>query len=533
MLVGASTATAAPPANDNWANRTALTGTIPQTVNGTTVEATTEAGETSVQPANHSKSVWYQFQPSASGPVTFSLCDSPNTFDSIIGIYSGSTFATLDLEATDDESCPVAGTGHPSEVTATLDASTVYTIMVAGYEEAPGQNLTPGSAFELDIAAPDPAPNDNLADAITIPASGEIDGTNFGATKEGGEANHGGNAGGASVWFTWTAPATGQAIAGVCGDFDTLVGVYTGTSYPLTTVAGDDDTDNGCGSTLRDSRATFAVTAGQVFKIAVDGFNGDQGSFTVEAEVVPPAPANDNFAAAQALASANTTTADGTLAGATTEAGEPDHFPPASTPFPRRSVWYSWTAPASGSVTLDTCDTETDTVLGLYTGTALNGLTQLGTDDDSCPGSGGRGSTLTLDVVAGTAYRLAVDGYESGPFHLELALTPDETTPPPPPPPPPGGGGEDTTAPETTISAAPPKKTAKKSVKVEFTSNEAGATFECSLNGKPFAACTSGAKFRSKKGKNQLQVRATDAAGNVDASPASVTWKFKKKKKRK
>ena len=56
-------------------------------------------------------------------------------------------------------------------------------------------------------------------------------GTNVGATKQAGEPNHAGNAGGASVWYKWTAPVTGTATVSTAGsNFDTLLGVYKGTS---------------------------------------------------------------------------------------------------------------------------------------------------------------------------------------------------------------------------------------------------------------------------------------------------------------
>src|SRR5213593_4436723 len=49
--------------------------------------------------------------------------------------------------------------------------------------------------------------NDNFAAAQAITGtSGSITGTNVEATKEAGEPNHAGNAGGKSVWYSWTAP---------------------------------------------------------------------------------------------------------------------------------------------------------------------------------------------------------------------------------------------------------------------------------------------------------------------------------------
>lgn len=94
--------------------------------------------------------------------------------------------------------------------------------------------------------------------------------------------------------------------------------------------------------------------------------------------------------------------------------------------------------------------------------------------------------------------------------------------------------------PETTITKAPGRlkvKTKKKRARatVSFESSEAGATFECQLDGSGYSACTSPKPLSVKKGNHTLLVRAVDAAGNVDPSPASATIKVavKKKKKRK
>ncbi len=114
----------------------------------------------------------------------------------------------------------------------------------------------------------------------------------------------------------------------------------------------------------------------------------------------------------------------------------------------------------------------------------------------------------------------------------EMAVGTLPVEPPPPPPPPPAAG--DLQAPETTITKAPKKKSKKRKAKFEFSSNEPGSTFECSLDGKPFAPCTSPLKTKKlKRKKHTFAVRATDAAGNTDASPAEAKFKVKKKPKKK
>jgi hypothetical protein len=117
--------------------------------------------------------------------------------------------------------------------------------------------------------------NDKFGAAATITsAQGTTNGTNIRATKETGEPNHVGNAGGASVWYSWTAPSSGSVTIDTIGStFDTVLAVYTGSSVgSLASVASDHDSaGNGA------SRVTFAATSGTTYRIAVDGFDGDMG----------------------------------------------------------------------------------------------------------------------------------------------------------------------------------------------------------------------------------------------------------------
>jgi uncharacterized repeat protein (TIGR01451 family) len=83
----------------------------------------------------------------------------------------------------------------------------------------------------------------------------------------------------------------------------------------------------------------------------------------------------------------------------------------------------------------------------------------------------------------------------------------------------------DVIAPDTTITANPPKTTTSTSASFEFTSTEAGSTFECSLDTAVFAACTSPQDFTGlATGSHTFQVRAIDPAGNTDSTPASYDW---------
>ncbi|MGI9019915.1 MAG: FG-GAP-like repeat-containing protein [Solirubrobacterales bacterium] len=85
----------------------------------------------------------------------------------------------------------------------------------------------------------------------------------------------------------------------------------------------------------------------------------------------------------------------------------------------------------------------------------------------------------------------------------------------------------DTTPPDTQIDSGPKPRSTKRTPTFTFSSpGHPEASFECKLDAGPFAACTSPRKLsRLAFGSHTFQVRAIDAAGNVDPSPASATFK--------
>ncbi|MBV9950309.1 MAG: S8 family serine peptidase [Acidimicrobiia bacterium] len=176
-------------------------------------------------------------------------------------------------------------------------------VVSSSYESAHGTDLTPQSLRARLIATGTPqnfgagalageiGPLPNLVaalaagpadDSFSAPtaltdASGSVSATNVQATREVGEPDHG-DVGGASVWFTWTSPVCGTVTFTTAGsDFDTLLGIYTGTKFKsLKQRAVDDD---GGGGTA--SQASYAVSPGTVLDVAVDGAQGAQGSIAL------------------------------------------------------------------------------------------------------------------------------------------------------------------------------------------------------------------------------------------------------------
>ena len=129
------------------------------------------------------------------------------------------------------------------------------------------------------------------------------------------------------------------------------------------------------------------------------------------------APANDNFANATTIVATATdpVVAAGNTSGATMEAGEPTSC------FTGATAWFNWTSPAfTGAVSFDAYGSSLDTVLGVYTGNAVNALSAIGCSDTFGGPQGGVG----FNFAASTTYRIQVGGYlgATGDFILNVSF---------------------------------------------------------------------------------------------------------------
>ena len=261
-------------------------------------------------------------------------------------------------------------------------------------------NLGNNQGVVVVTAVPPAPPNNHFASAQAISGnSGGVSGSNVAATKESGEPNHAGNAGGHSVWFAWTAPSSGTAVFNTFGSsFDTLLAIYTGANVNgLSLIDSNDDVGSG-----GVSQVAFNAIAGTAYRIAVDGYGGATGNLALN---WMRGPANDNFSDALTLAgSSGTVFGTSTFAGK--ETGEPNHAGNSG----GASLWYRGVAPGSGLGTFDTKGSTFDTLLGLYTGASVNALSVVASNDDGGTGFGTT-SSLTNNAIEGTVYSIAVDGY--------------------------------------------------------------------------------------------------------------------------
>jgi hypothetical protein len=125
----------------------------------------------------------------------------------------------------------------------------------------------------LNIAGAAQPTNDNFANRILITGiPAQITGISSYASKEPGEPNHAGNAGGRSIWWKWIAPANAQVSLDTGGStYSTLLAVYTGTAPGALTDVASTATGN----------LLFQAQANTEYEVAVDGLNGAGGNATV------------------------------------------------------------------------------------------------------------------------------------------------------------------------------------------------------------------------------------------------------------
>lgn len=113
------------PANDNFANRILISNF--GTVTGSNVGASFEGDE----PITRANSVWWRFQPTASGPIRINTFGS--NFDTVLQVTTGTSVSALTVVGTNDDTASLQ-----SELVVNAVAGTSYNISVRGFGLAQG-----------------------------------------------------------------------------------------------------------------------------------------------------------------------------------------------------------------------------------------------------------------------------------------------------------------------------------------------------------------------------------------------------------
>lgn len=231
---------------------------------------------------------------------------------------------------------------------------------------------------------------------------------------------------GNDIWYCLYIECDGVLTVDTCdSDFDTVLVLYNDCrACPPTTAEEVACSDDACG---RQSRITLPARAGEEYLIRVGGYLGDRGSGALRIQL---APANDDCWAAQQVY-------DGTTAFSTRCATTEPMMNSCSETF-GNEVWFLYQATYSGNLTIDVCDSNYDTTLGVYMVVAPGAFCRQPPDppmpplvalcnDDAC----GMGSRLTVTAVAGYWYYIAVGGYLGQTGEGILWISPLTATPTP------------------------------------------------------------------------------------------------------
>ncbi|WP_118950295.1 T9SS type A sorting domain-containing protein [Taibaiella helva] len=283
---------AIPPANDNCTNAVAIT---PSTLVCTPVSGTTENATHSNEVASSANDngtdddVWYSFVASASSQI-IDLTNINGSTDMSMAVYSGSCGALTEIQYSDPETMTVAG----------LTAGTTYYLRVWTYSSTAGNY----ASFDVCILAPPPpVTNDLPADAITVPVDQPCSTPyyNNGATVATGEPGAlctGAAENYATVWFKFTAPASGAVR--ITTDFagylleDTRIALFSvGNVADYSTFQSlACDEDNGVlGDGYNSVLYATGLTAGADYYIVVDQYDNSTaaGTFCLEVSTLTDA----------------------------------------------------------------------------------------------------------------------------------------------------------------------------------------------------------------------------------------------------
>lgn len=355
-------------------------------LSGSNANGSSESDESPHDPDATGKSIWWEWVAGESGFTEISTEGSD--FNTVLVVYTGDSLESLQLVAKDRDLTP--GNNGASVGFEAIEGVS-YRIVIDGLQ---------GESGNASLSLGQSVANDDFENAI------EIGGINFrtmseniAATRQEGEPEHIERAvGSKSVWWKWTAPLSGNVTisTSASNSFDTILAVYTGESLEGLQLVSSNDDDERTG--VWTSVLTFYAQEGAEYKIAVDGWNGSFGQIAL---TVAMAEHDDKEDARPVYSDA---VDDVSFTNhATKEIGEPLHGGDAV----GQSLWWKWVSTRSGQAELTTFGSDFDTILAVYEGQSMAGLSLLGANDDS---GGTLSSRLALDVEAGGSYWVALDG---------------------------------------------------------------------------------------------------------------------------
>ena len=359
--------------------------------------------------APFTKDVFFSFVAPATDGYTFATCGSSAEFDTGIEVWDGCPDAGGNQLACNDD-CPES-TAFASRVSADLTAGTTYIIRVGGWDGATGT-----TDLLISQGAPVGPANDNCADAtVAIVGNNPFD-TNGSSTDGPNPTDASCGAFGAAffndVWFTFTAPTTGNFLVSLCSaTWDTRLDIYDGCGGTI--VVCNDDADSGaCGLA---SEATLAATAGTSYSIRIGGYGA--ANFGVGDMVISSDGGGGGGGGAGLTCAESVTLPMGattfTRAGATVDldyTGLCD-MGAFGTEINYNCIFYKFTPTQAGLYTFSTCNTANhDTRLSAQTTCDASSVIACNDDGTGCTGFS---SIMDVTLSCGIEYTIALGGYSA------------------------------------------------------------------------------------------------------------------------
>ncbi len=322
---------------------------------------------------------------------------------------SSGTNAITSYQVVTSGGTPVCSwTSGPLQCQSSSLSGGTYTFKVSASSAA---GTSPYSSLSNSVVVTTSGNNDFFSSARVLSGtSGTISDSNTSATREVGEPITSGSTS-STKWYSYVPSSSGYLTINTNGSsFDTVLGVFTGSSVSsLTTQTSDDDSGDGSSSLV-----SLSVSSGVSYFFQVGSYaSGVTGAITLNWSLGSAScyrsPINDNLSCATALNGLTSPLyADNTYA--TLEYSEP------GTTFICQSLWYKVTPAGSGSASFSTYGSNFDTVMTLYRSSTSSGsygsLVLINESDDYS--SSDRTSYLgSQSMTNGYTYFVRVAGYWS------------------------------------------------------------------------------------------------------------------------
>ena len=251
--------------------------------------------------------------------------------------------------------------------------------------------------------------NDDFPGAMILDLPAAIRTENAGATSEAGEPRIVATGIGATLWWTWRAPANGRLNLRAF-DYPISLGIFQGDAVERLSLL-----SSGSGT------VSAPVRSGGLYRILVDAWPDHPVGVWFDASF-DPAPENDNTISATPILGSRATIR-GNNYGASLEPGES-----AGSPAVGSSIWYSWKAPLAGWVSLTTTSTNGRPFLKVYRARDFHPTNHIVTSEAIGPVQ--TLAAAEFEAVARETYYIGIDtwpprGEEPGfaDFELRLDLT--------------------------------------------------------------------------------------------------------------